>query len=148
MRLNRTCEYHWIDNFISGMKNFPSILCAIFWLQSFGLLNHLICLCNRALCLFEQKSSDIAVSSGDEDSKRGFISALLMPASQELLCVTADQQFFLYCPEESEGGLNLVLRKRFIGYNEEIVDMKFLGDEEQFLAVSTSVEQVSSAMLP
>ena len=71
-----------------------------------------------------------------------------MPASQELLCVTADQQFFLYCPEESEGGLNLVLRKRFIGYNEEIVDMKFLGDEEQFLAVSTSVEQVSSAMLP
>lgn len=97
---------------------------------------------DRALCLFEQKSSDIAVSSGDEESKRGFISALLMPASQELLCVTADQQFFLYYPEESEGSLNLVLRKRFVGYNEEIVDMKFLGDEEQFLAVSTSVEQV------
>lgn len=97
---------------------------------------------DRALCLFEQKSSDIAVSSGDEDSKRGFISALIMPASQELLCVTADQQFFIYYPEESEGSLNLLLRKRLVGYNEEIVDMKFLGDEEQFLAVATSVEQV------
>lgn len=69
-----------------------------------------------------------------------------MPASQELLCVTADQQFFIYYPEESEGSLNLLLRKRLVGYNEEIVDMKFLGDEEQFLAVATSVEQVSSAM--
>lgn len=72
---------------------------------------------------------------------------MILPASQELLCVTADQQFFLYYPEESEGSLNVVLRKRFVGYNEEIADMKFLGDEEQFLAVSTSVEQVSSAML-
>lgn len=95
---------------------------------------------DRALCLFEQKSSDIAISSEDEDSKRGFTSALIMPASQELLCVTADQQFFLYYSEESEG--NLVLRKRLVGYNEEIADMKFLGDEDQFLAVSTSVEQV------
>ncbi|XP_016511982.2 protein TORMOZ EMBRYO DEFECTIVE [Nicotiana tabacum] len=97
---------------------------------------------DRALCLFEQKSSDIAVSSDNEDSKRGFTSAMILPASQELLCVTADQQFFLYYPEESEGSLNVVLRKRFVGYNEEIADMKFLGDEEQFLAVSTSVEQV------
>ncbi|XP_060204098.1 protein TORMOZ EMBRYO DEFECTIVE [Lycium barbarum] len=97
---------------------------------------------DRALCLFEQKSSNITVSSDDEDSKRGFTSALILPASQELLCVTADQQFFLYYPEGSEGSLNLVLRKRFVGYNEEIADMKFLGDEEQFLAVSTSVEQV------
>lgn len=72
---------------------------------------------------------------------------MILPASQELLCVTADQQFFLYYPEESVGSMNLPLRKRFVGYNEEIADMKFLGDEEQFLAVSTSVEQVSSAML-
>ncbi|XP_059305449.1 protein TORMOZ EMBRYO DEFECTIVE-like isoform X1 [Lycium ferocissimum] len=97
---------------------------------------------DRALCLFEQKNSDITISSDNEDSKRGFISALILPASQELLCVTADQQFFLYYPEESEGSMNLFLRKRFVGYNEEIADMKFLGDDEQFLAVATSVEQV------
>ncbi|XP_059297908.1 protein TORMOZ EMBRYO DEFECTIVE-like, partial [Lycium ferocissimum] len=97
---------------------------------------------DRALCLFEQKTSDITISSDNGDSRRGFISALILPASQELLCVTADQQFFLYYPEESQGSMNLFLRKRFVGHNEEIADMKFLGDDEQFLAAATSVEQV------
>ncbi|KAG5584233.1 hypothetical protein H5410_044667 [Solanum commersonii] len=97
---------------------------------------------DRALCLFEQKTSDITVSSDNEDSKRGFISALILPANQELLCVTADHQFFLYYPEECVGSMNLFLRKRFAGYNEEIADMKFLGDDEQFLAAATTVEQV------
>ncbi|KAH0737203.1 hypothetical protein KY290_035908 [Solanum tuberosum] len=102
---------------------------------------------DRALCLFEQKTSDITVSSDNEDLKRGFISALILPANQELLCVTADHQFFLYYPEESEGSMNLFLRKRFVGYNEEIADMKFLGDDEQFLAAATNVEQSCSYVL-
>ncbi|KAL2556453.1 Transducin family protein/WD-40 repeat family protein [Forsythia ovata] len=96
-----------------------------------------------AVCLFEQKSSDVTVSSDKEEMRRGFTSAMMLPSGQGLLCVTADQQFLIYVPEEHpEGGLNLVLRKRLIGYNEEIVDMKFLGEEEQYLAVATSVEQV------
>ncbi|RAL38806.1 unnamed protein product [Cuscuta campestris] len=97
---------------------------------------------NRALCIFEQKCSDVTVSSEKEESRRGFISALILPTSQELLCVTADQQFLIYSPQESEGVLRLVLTKRLVGYNEEIADMKFLGEDEQFLAVATSVEQV------
>lgn len=96
------------------------------------------------MCLFEQKSSDVTVSSDKEEVRRGFISAMMLPSGQGLLCVTADQQFLVYVPEEHpEGGLNLVLRKRLIGYNEEIADMKFLGEEEQYLAVATSVEHVS-----
>lgn len=97
---------------------------------------------DRALCLFEQKISDIFVISDNEDSKRGFISASILPASRELLCVTADQQFFIYYLKESEGSMNLFLRKRFVRYNEEIADMKFLGDDERFVAAATSVEQV------
>lgn len=65
-----------------------------------------------------------------------------MPTSQELLCATADQQFLIYSPKESDGILGLVLTKRLVGYNEEIADMKFLGEDEQYLAVATSVEQV------
>lgn len=65
-----------------------------------------------------------------------------MPTSQELLCATADQQFLIYSPKESDGILGLVLTKRLVGYNEEIADMKFLGEDEKFLAVATSVEQV------
>ncbi|XP_019186859.1 PREDICTED: transducin beta-like protein 3 [Ipomoea nil] len=97
---------------------------------------------DRALCIFEQKQSDVTVSSEREDTQRGFTSAVILPTSQELLCATADQQFLIYSPKESDGILGLVLTKRLVGYNEEIADMKFLGEDEQFLAVATSVEQV------
>lgn len=96
------------------------------------------------MLLFEQKSSDLAVSSEQEEVKRGFTSAMMLPLHQGLLCATVDQQFLIYDLDETiDDGLNLVLKKRLIGYNEEIADMKFLGYEEQYLAVATSVEQVS-----
>lgn len=66
----------------------------------------------------------------------------MLPSNQGLLCGTADQEFLFYSPIETpEGAFHLNLDKRLVGYNEEIVDMKFLGVEEQFLAVATSVEQ-------
>lgn len=69
---------------------------------------------------------------------------MMLPLGQGLFCATVDQQFLIYdLDENADDNLNLMLRKRLIGYNEEIADMKFLGEEEQFLAVATSVEQVS-----
>ncbi|CAH9146703.1 unnamed protein product [Cuscuta epithymum] len=97
---------------------------------------------DRGLCIFEQKCSDVTLSSEKEESQRGFISACILPTSHELLCVTADQQFLIYSPHESEGIFRLNLTKRLVGYNEEIADMKFLGEDERFLAVATTVEQV------
>ncbi|CAI9095529.1 OLC1v1031510C1 [Oldenlandia corymbosa var. corymbosa] len=95
-----------------------------------------------AVCLFEQKTSDVVVSSENDNAKRGFHSAIMLPSNQGLLC-TADQQFFFYTPVvDPEGSFKIILSKRLIGYNEEITDMKFLGEEEQFLAVSSSVEHV------
>lgn len=76
--------------------------------------------------------------------RRGFLSAVVLPSDLGLLCVTADQQFLFYCPMKSAGGmLQLNLYKRLVGYNEEILDMKFLGDDEQYLAVATNLEQVN-----
>lgn len=96
-----------------------------------------------AVCLFEQKSSDATVTSDKDDGKRGFISAAILPSDQGLLCATADQQFLFYSPtQSSEDAFDLKLSKRLVGYNEEIVDMKFLGEDEQFLAVATNLEQV------
>ncbi|KAK2999957.1 hypothetical protein RJ639_024082 [Escallonia herrerae] len=98
---------------------------------------------DSAACLLDQKSSDVTVSSDKEDVIRGFTSAMMLPSDQGLLCVTADQQFLFYSLIENPGGsLELFLSRRLVGYNEEIVDMKFLGEEEQLLAVATSVEQV------
>lgn len=72
----------------------------------------------------------------------------MLPLDQGLLCVTADQQFLFYSLADVEGCLNITISKRLVGYNEEIVDMKFLGEEEQFLAVATSVEQASCSTFP
>lgn len=97
-----------------------------------------------SVCLFEQTSSDVTIGSNVDDARNGFIAAIMLPLNQGLLCVTADQQFLFYCPEKIvEGTFKLALNRRLIGYNEEIVDMKFLGDEEQHLAVATNLEQVS-----
>uniref|UniRef100_A0A803LHZ0 Uncharacterized protein n=1 Tax=Chenopodium quinoa TaxID=63459 RepID=A0A803LHZ0_CHEQI len=102
-----------------------------------------------AVCLFEQKTSDVAFSPDENDLRRGFTAACLLPSDQGLLCITADQQFLFYSPlKHSEEDLCLSLCKRLIGYNEEIVDMKFLGEDENFLAVATNLEQVASLLLP
>ncbi|GFY83957.1 transducin family protein [Actinidia rufa] len=80
---------------------------------------------------FEQKTSDVTVESDEEDLKRGFTAAVMLPSSQGLLCVTADQQFLFYSlTEYLEGCLKLTISKRLVGHNEEIVDMKFLGEDE------------------
>ncbi|KAJ4811561.1 Transducin beta-like protein 3 [Rhynchospora pubera] len=94
-------------------------------------------------CIFEQHSSDVIITSDKEDSGRGFLSAIILPADQGLLCVTADQQFLLYRPIKSDKGeFDLDLYKRLVGYNEEILDMRFIGEDEKYLAVATNLEQV------
>ncbi|TKW06260.1 hypothetical protein SEVIR_7G231300v4 [Setaria viridis] len=94
-------------------------------------------------CMFEQQSSDVTVNSENEETRRGFTSAVMLPNDQGLLCVTADQQFLFYCPKKTdEGTFQLSLYRRLVGYNDEILDLKFVGDEEQYLAVATNLEQV------
>ncbi|RWW32157.1 hypothetical protein GW17_00003187 [Ensete ventricosum] len=91
----------------------------------------------------KQQSSDVTLVSNEDDMRRGFLSAVVLPSDLGLLCVTADQQFLFYCPMKSaEGMFQLNLYKRLVGYNEEILDMKFLGDDEQYVAVATNLEQV------
>lgn len=118
----------------------------IYWLQHFGyhwFVYPSFFYFDSAVCLFEQKSSDVTVTSDDDESKRGFTAAFMLPLNQGLLCVTADQEFLLYSPIDSpEGTFEFVLKKRLVGNNGEILDMKFLGDEEQFIAVATNTEQV------
>ncbi|KAK7389072.1 hypothetical protein VNO78_23904 [Psophocarpus tetragonolobus] len=93
-------------------------------------------------CMFEQKTSDVTESIDEDGSRRGFTSAVMLPSDRGLLCVTADQQFLFYSLECTEELLELNLAKRLVGYNEEIVDMKFVGEDEKFLALATNLEQV------
>lgn len=71
------------------------------------------------------------------------MSAVILHDGQGLLCVTADQQFLFYHPIKSDKDeFNLDLYRRLVGYNEEILDMRFVGDEEKYLAMATNLEQV------
>ncbi|KAG4932676.1 hypothetical protein JHK87_046678 [Glycine soja] len=93
-------------------------------------------------CIFEQKTSDVTAGMDEDGSRRGFTSAVMLASDQGLLCVTADQQFLFYSLDFTEQLLQLNLTKRLVGYNEEIVDMKFIGDDEKFLALATNLEQI------
>lgn len=97
----------------------------------------------RAACLYKQKTSDAIISSDKEDAKGGFMTAVMLPAQQELMCVTLDQRLLFYKSIVLENGqCELKLVKRLIGYNEEISDLKFAGENLESLAVATNLEQV------
>lgn len=127
-----SCEgYDWSPK-TWGLHSF---LFSIFYISTNLLV---ILFCNSAICIYEQP-----LSSGESDSRRGLLSAVFLPSDLGLLCATADQEFLFYCPTKStQGTFQLNLYKRFVGYNEEILDMRFLGDDEQYLAVATNLEQV------
>ncbi|KAL6558681.1 hypothetical protein OROMI_019031 [Orobanche minor] len=130
-----TTDYIKADDVVSGRTSIP--VCTAYNRPQDN--HHLAFISLEAVLLFEQKSSDLAKK---EEVKRGFTSAMMLPLGQGLLCATVDLHFLIYGVEKLvDGGLNLFMRKRLIGYNEEIADMKCLGEEEQFLAVATSVEQ-------
>lgn len=96
-----------------------------------------------AACLYKQKVSDATVSSNKEDLKGGFIAASWLPSQREILCVTSDQRLLFYTSHTLESGeKDLKLMKRLIGYNEEIIDLKFVGEGDHSLAVATNLEQV------
>lgn len=71
------------------------------------------------------------------------MTAVMLPAQQELMCVTLDQRLLFYKTIVLENGQReLKLVKRLIGYNEEISDLKFAGENLESLAVATNLEQV------
>ncbi|PKA58862.1 Dynein assembly factor with WDR repeat domains 1 [Apostasia shenzhenica] len=94
-----------------------------------------------SLCIYKQRSSDVTPVSAK--SGVGFISAVVLPLHKGLLCVTADEQFLFYHPEKSsDGSFQLSLYRRLVGYHEQILDLTFLSEEDQYLAVATNSEQV------
>lgn len=94
--------------------------------------------------MYKQKVSDATVSSKQEDAKGGFVAAAWLPSQGEVMCVTADQRLLFYTSDTQENDeKDLKLARRLIGYNEEIIDLKFLGDGDSSLAVATNLEQVS-----
>ncbi len=99
----------------------------------------------RAVCLYNQSVSDATIKASDKgDIKGGFTSAVLLSSQRELMCVTGDQRLLFYESVALENGeIALKLVKQLIGNNEEIIDLKFVGEGDRSLAVATNLEQVN-----
>lgn len=52
------------------------------------------------MCILEQKTSVVAFSYENNDFKRGFTAANVLPEDQGLLCVTGDQQILFFSPRK------------------------------------------------
>lgn len=57
---------------------------------------------------------------------------------QKLVLVTTEQNILIYNISDGIEGAELELQKQLVGYNDEILDMCFLGDNDRYLAVATN----------
>uniref|UniRef100_A0A023GM38 Putative wd40-repeat-containing subunit of the 18s rrna processing complex n=1 Tax=Amblyomma triste TaxID=251400 RepID=A0A023GM38_AMBTT len=84
---------------------------------------------NTGICTHEQEKGP----SGEEEA----ITRLRMCPERKLLAVvTFDHNITLRSLE------NFSIERQFVGHNDEVLDMRFLGREERFLAVATNSPQV------
>lgn len=95
------------------------------------------------MCIYEDKNSKPAGKSEKEESRGSYVSVSLLPDAKGVMIVTADQRLLFYeSAPGDDGSAQLSLTKRLIGHQDEVIDLKFVGQEENLLAVATNIEQV------
>ncbi|KAF9110873.1 U3 small nucleolar RNA-associated protein 13 [Mortierella sp. AM989] len=88
--------------------------------------------------IWDLKSGElIAKQKEEEGSKAGISDVLYNTGSQQLVSITSDQNILFFNIEN-----NLKRVKQIVGYNDEIVDVAYIGEEEQHLAVAANSEQI------
>ncbi|CAH1795467.1 unnamed protein product, partial [Owenia fusiformis] len=86
-------------------------------------------------CLLSQEDSIVSQATDPErqdDQDMRITHAMRVPSLDALAVVTFDHNIILYNIEE------LTLKKQFVGYNDEVLDVKFLGEQESHLVVATN----------
>ncbi|KAJ2655721.1 U3 small nucleolar RNA-associated protein [Coemansia sp. RSA 1200] len=71
------------------------------------------------------------------NAKHAFVDVLYMGYSQRLVAVTNDQNMLFYSATN-----RLERVHQIVGYNEEIIDMEYIGNTQDYLAVATNTEQI------
>lgn len=91
---------------------------------------------STARCVYAQtlSSTPTAVSEEEEkdDDPRSLTYLLSLPASSRLATVTAEHNIVLY---QLPG---LTTQQQFVGYNDEVLDVKFLGKGDSHIVVATN----------
>ncbi|KAG0318916.1 U3 small nucleolar RNA-associated protein 13 [Linnemannia gamsii] len=79
----------------------------------------------------------IAKQKEEKGSKSGISDVLYNTTSQQLVSITSDQNILFF---DVENDLKRV--KQIVGYNDEIIDVAYIGEEETHLAVAANSEQI------
>ncbi|KAI7867670.1 WD40-repeat-containing domain protein [Spinellus fusiger] len=88
--------------------------------------------------LWDVKTGKLAVTQKPEvNSKHAISDIIYMQSSQQLAAVTNDQNILMYSITDQ-----LKRVKQIVGYNDEIVDIAYLGKDETHLAAATNSEQL------
>uniref|UniRef100_A0A673K9H1 Transducin (beta)-like 3 n=1 Tax=Sinocyclocheilus rhinocerous TaxID=307959 RepID=A0A673K9H1_9TELE len=94
--------------------------------------------CSSARCVFTQMLPDapaVKTEEGDLDP-RSLMHLLPMPQSNRLATVTAEHNLLIYQMPA------LTVQQQFVGYNDDILDVKFLGKDDTHIVVATNSSQL------
>ncbi|KAJ1900041.1 U3 small nucleolar RNA-associated protein [Kickxella alabastrina] len=93
---------------------------------------------NGVLRLWDMDSGEeLFVQTKELNAKHAFVSVLYLPQAQNLVAVTNDQNLLFYGVTK-----RLERERQIVGYNEEIIDMAYVGRDQRYLAVATNTEQL------
>ncbi|XP_061702886.1 transducin beta-like protein 3 [Syngnathoides biaculeatus] len=90
-------------------------------------------------CVYKQplpSSEDEDEEEKRDDDPRGLRYLLQLPASARLATVTAEHNIVLYRLAD------LSTRQQFVGYSDEVLDVKFLGQSDSHIVVATNSRQL------
>lgn len=91
-------------------------------------------------CVFTQTLPDASSHTEDEDAedeeRLGLLQLLLLPRTGRLITVTAEHNILLYQTP------TLAVQQQFVGYNDDVLDVKFVGKDDTHIAVATNSSQL------
>uniref|UniRef100_A0A8B9CAN2 Transducin beta like 3 n=1 Tax=Anser brachyrhynchus TaxID=132585 RepID=A0A8B9CAN2_9AVES len=89
-----------------------------------------------AACVYTQPVPFEPVESKEEASEHSLTQCMLVPERNEVVTVSVEHNIVLYDAQ------TLQLRKQLAGYNDEVLDVKFLGPGDSHIVVATNSPQL------
>ncbi|XP_035695414.1 transducin beta-like protein 3 isoform X2 [Branchiostoma floridae] len=92
----------------------------------------------KSRCVFSHKRPSAGTSENQSKPDQSYLltQTLLNTQTDTIATVTYDHNILFYRLQDFS------LTKQFVGYNDEVLDIKFLGEDDSHIAVATNSEQV------
>eukprot|EP00058_Branchiostoma_floridae_P020644 XP_002606134.1 hypothetical protein BRAFLDRAFT_88045 [Branchiostoma floridae] len=92
----------------------------------------------KSRCMFSHKRPSVGTSENQSKPDQSYLltQTLLNTQTDTIATVTYDHNILFYKLQDFS------LTKQFVGYNDEVLDIKFLGEDDSHIAVATNSEQV------